>query len=239
MLAEHGAPDGTVALSDLQTSGRGRQGKSWASPAGGGIWFSLVLRPAADPEPRPAWLVAAIALAVAEAVEAETGVRALLRWPNDLVVEGRKLAGILLETRDYEPRAPLLVLGVGVNTDLAPADFPEDLREEATSLRILTGKAPDRTALLAAILSSVEGRLGRLAAGEGAEVEAAFAARAAFLGEPVTVFEGMDRRAGVLEEVSLREGLLLREAGGRTRRIRTEHARELRYGGGPTRGDPS
>ncbi len=228
LLAEHGAPDGTVALADRQTAGRGRLGRTWASPAGRGIWFSMVLRPPPDPPPVPTLLVAATAVAVASAVEAAAGARVFLRWPNDLLLGGRKTAGILLETRDYEPRAPLLVLGVGVNTALAEEDFPEEVRGEATSLLLACGAAPDRTALLEGILAEVARWTGLLHAGGGAAVEEAFAARAAHVGEEVRLLEGNEPREGILESVSPTAGIVLRGGDGRRRIVRAEHAREIR-----------
>jgi BirA family biotin operon repressor/biotin-[acetyl-CoA-carboxylase] ligase len=229
LLAEHGAPDGAVALAERQTAGRGRLGRAWDSPAGAGIWFSRVVRPSPPAPPLPL-LVAATALAVAEAVEGSCGVRALLRWPNDLLAGGRKLGGILLETRDWDPAAPLAVLGVGVNADRPPDGYPADVRAIATSLAAERGgAAPDRTAALAAILDRLDARLGALAGPDAArEVDAAYRARAAHVGSRVTLLEGDVPRAGVLEEASPLGGLRLRGADGALLVVRAEHARELR-----------
>jgi len=226
LIAEHGAPDGSLVLADRQTGGRGRLGRRWDSPAGLGAWMSFVLRPTAPAPPGPV-LVAATALAVAEAVEGTSGVRASLRWPNDLLAADRKLAGILVETRDFDPAAPLFVLGIGINVSQRESDFPPEVRSEATSLA-LAGTAPDRSALIEAVVLSLEEWRGRLARGDAASVEDAYASRAAYLGRPVTVLEGAADLAGTLEAASPTSGLRLRLADGSVRTVRPEHARDLR-----------
>jgi ribosomal protein S18 acetylase RimI-like enzyme len=156
-----------------------------------------------------------------------------IRWPNDLLAGGRKIAGVLLESRDWDAAAPLLVLGIGVNVSQGPEGFPPGLRGEATSLRIETGRAPDRTGLLVALVGALDRWRLRLAGGEVAAVEEAFRARAAHLGETVTVLEGSEPVAGVLESVSPVAGLAVRLPGGALRVLRPEHARGLRPAPGP------
>ena len=229
MLAEKGAEDGSVVLTDAQTRGRGRHGKAWHSPGGAGIWFSMVLRPsAAEPPPVPALLVAATAVAVAEAVERETDLVPAIRWPNDLVIGDRKMAGILVETRDFDPAAPIFVLGVGLNVAQAPGDFAPGVRAEATSIAIEKGKAPDRTLLLGAVLDALDHWRGTLVAGGTASVEEAFRARVAYLGRRVSLLEGEEVVEGVLESASPVAGLFLRLPDGGWRAVRPEHARDLR-----------
>jgi BirA family biotin operon repressor/biotin-[acetyl-CoA-carboxylase] ligase len=223
-LAEEGAADGTCVVADRQTEGRGRRGRGWDSPAGAGIWCSLVLRPPPGPEAAGPLLVAATAVAAAEAIGGTAGLRVLLRWPNDLLAGERKVGGVLLETRDFDPAAPLCVLGLGLNVSQAREEFPAELRGAATSLRAETGREPDRTAVLAAVVESLDAWRSRTAA----EVEAAYRARAAFLGREVALLEGDAPRAGVLEDVSPRGGVVLRLPGGGRRVVRAEHARELR-----------
>jgi BirA family biotin operon repressor/biotin-[acetyl-CoA-carboxylase] ligase len=226
-LAEGGATDGSVVLADRQTRGRGRLGRGWDSPAGMGIWFSAVLRPGRKPPPSPPLLVAATALAVAEGVERAAGLVPSIRWPNDLMAGDRKLGGILLETRDYRPAAPLFVLGVGLNACQGEADFPEALRAEATSLARETGRVPDRTAVLTAVLEALDRWRGTLDGGESA-VEEAYRARAAYLGRRVSVLDGAEPVTGVLESASPVAGLFLRLEDGGWRAVRPEHARDLR-----------
>lgn len=228
LLAEHGAPDGSVVLAERQTAGRGRHGNSWDAPAGAGIWFSVVLRPPVVPPPEPGLLVAATVLAVAEGIEEAAGLVPGIRWPNDLVVGDRKVAGILVETRDLAPEAPLFVLGVGLNTHRARGEFPAEIREVATSVAAETGSAPDRTALLAAVLAALDRWRGTLVAAGPAVVEAAFRARVAYLGRRVRLRCGEETLEGRLESASPVSGVFLRLDGGGWRAVRPEHARDLR-----------
>jgi BirA family transcriptional regulator, biotin operon repressor / biotin---[acetyl-CoA-carboxylase] ligase len=141
-----GMPEGGVAACDEQTAGRGRRGRSWASPRGTGLLFSLSLHPATPPDRLPP-----LTLVVAEAVAEAAWAGAAVRWPNDVVVDGRKLAGILAEVRDRE-----VVVGIGVNANHEAGDLPADARVAPTSLRLLSGAPVDRAALLADILEAVE-----------------------------------------------------------------------------------
>lgn len=229
-MAERGAPDGSVALAERQTAGRGRRGRAWDSPAGAGLWFSRVVR-MAPPAPELGLVVAATALAVAEGVERASGVRALLRWPNDLLVGERKLAGLLADARDWDPRAPLLILGIGINLGQGEDDFPDDLRGVATSVAMERGggKPVDPAAVLEAVLDALDERLAQAAdASRHDALDEAYGARAALLGRNVTAFEGDREHEGVLESVSPREGVLLRKPDGTTVTLRPELARELR-----------
>jgi len=151
-MAENGAPHGTVVVADAQTAGRGRMGRRWVSPAGKNLYVSLLLRPsvpAAD-APRLA-LVAGVALA--DTVEA-MGVTASLKWPNDLYCGGRKAAGILAEMASDPGGVRHVVIGVGLNVNMEEADFPPDLRDAATSLRIRAGRTFRRADVLARLLDA-------------------------------------------------------------------------------------
>lgn len=227
-LAEHGAPDGTVVLADRQTAARGRLGRPWASAGGKGVEFSMILRPPPRPAPSHGLLVAATAVAASEALESLAGLAPGIRWPNDLMIGDRKVCGILLETRDYEPAAPLLVLGVGLNAGQEAGDFPEGVRGEATSVRIETGREPDRTALLAAVLESLDRWKESLSGAGAAVVEEAFRARVAYLGREVRLLEGDVPVEGILESASPVGGVFLRLPDGGWRAVRPEHARDLR-----------
>lgn len=151
-MAENGAPHGTVVVADAQTAGRGRMGRRWVSPAGKNLYVSLLLRPSvpAVDAPRLA-LVAGVALA--DAVEA-VGVPASLKWPNDLYCGGRKAAGILAEMASETDAVRHAVIGVGLNVNMEEADFPPDLRDTATSLRIRAGRVFRRVDVLARLLDA-------------------------------------------------------------------------------------
>jgi BirA family transcriptional regulator, biotin operon repressor / biotin---[acetyl-CoA-carboxylase] ligase len=128
-LAAAGAPGGMVVTADEQTAGRGRQGRSWVAPAGKALLYSAIVRPL---DQRHLLLPLAVPLAVCEAAEElQAGAECRIKWPNDVWVEERKLAGVLIEAR---PQDGWAVVGVGMNLAIAPHDFPEELRETATSL---------------------------------------------------------------------------------------------------------
>jgi BirA family biotin operon repressor/biotin-[acetyl-CoA-carboxylase] ligase len=147
-------PEGAVAATEHQTAGRGRSGRRWQDAPGASLLFSLLLRPPASaPPPRQLSLVAA--LAVAEGVEAAVGVATQVKWPNDVHVEGKKVAGILLEASDGA-----VVCGIGINVNQTSEQLPPNARIEPASLRLLTGKRHDRAELLADLLGRLEDRYG-------------------------------------------------------------------------------
>lgn len=175
MLAADPAAEGVVVIADTQTAGRGRLGRTWFSPPGSGLYVSVVLTPGrarVDPARATALLTLAAGVAMAEAVETVSGLRAGLKWPNDLYVERRKLGGILAEAvavpwtgAERTPRAPMnVVLGYGIN--VASAAFPQELADRATSLESELGRAIDRAALLAESLAALAHRYADLLEGE-------------------------------------------------------------------------
>jgi BirA family transcriptional regulator, biotin operon repressor / biotin---[acetyl-CoA-carboxylase] ligase len=152
-LAEQGAPHGTIVCADEQTRGRGRLGRTWASPPGVNLYISLLLRPPLPPAQAPQ-LTAVTAVALAEAVEGAAGGRAGLKWPNDLFLGGKKAAGILAEMSTDLDRIRHVVIGVGLNVNGGPASFTEEIREGATSLLIETERTYARVAILARFLDA-------------------------------------------------------------------------------------
>jgi BirA family biotin operon repressor/biotin-[acetyl-CoA-carboxylase] ligase len=176
-LAAAGAPHGTLVTAAAQSAGRGRQGRTWSAPPGRALLMSLVLR---DP---PALLPLAAAVAVADAA----GPQATIKWPNDVLLGGRKLAGILAEGRPQEGWA---VLGVGLNVAVRPGDLPAELRDAAASLGLEPG---DVDAVLARVLAALERTL---ALDPGALLDA-WRERDALLGREITWSAGRGRAAGI------------------------------------------
>jgi BirA family biotin operon repressor/biotin-[acetyl-CoA-carboxylase] ligase len=210
------ARHGDVHLADEQTAGRGRLGRTWASPAGAGLYASLVLMPAA-PAPPPETLTAAAGLAIVGAVT-ELGVQgAQLRWPNDVLVAGAKLAGILVETRGLDPAAPHFVLGIGLN--LLQRELPaEFLRGRiVTNLELLRGVAP-REEVLGCLLKHLDRRLDQ-AREDAAALARDFVACAGLADAPVCIQYGITTATGILRELNWEEGLLLEDASGESQRI--------------------
>ena len=146
------APEGAVAVTDAQTEGRGRLGHRWEAPAGTSLLFSLALRPDVPPERLPE-LTPLAANALADAIGALTGLEATVKFPNDVLVRGRKIAGILGEAREG-----LVVLGTGVNVNVPAGELPTAVATPATSLLVEAGAPTDRGALLVGVLDVFEGR---------------------------------------------------------------------------------
>lgn len=154
-LAARGALEGTVVIADAQERGRGRMGRSWTSPPGVGVYLSVILRPAIQPHDAPALSLLG-AVAVAEAIEEVAGVAAGVKWPNDLIVRGRKVGGILGEVAAETSHLHYVVLGIGINVNQTEASFEGELRHTATSLRIEAGRLVDRTAMIRSLCESLD-----------------------------------------------------------------------------------
>lgn len=155
-LAEEGAPHGTLVIAEEQTGGRGRQGRRWYSPPGKGIWMSLLLRPAQQPLSFAPQLTLLTAVAVCRAVRKVAGVDAGIKWPNDLLVHGRKLCGILVESVGEDELIRYAIAGIGIDVNLDERDIPAELLPVATSLQIENGHRFDRTELIGAALAEME-----------------------------------------------------------------------------------
>lgn len=155
-MAAQGAPHGTVLVADSQTGGRGRMGRSFHSPAGSGIYLSMILRHN-YPAKTLMHLTCATAVATADGIQTATGLRPGIKWTNDLVVGQKKLGGILTElSLDRGGNVEYAVIGIGINCSQKPEDFPEDIQKIATSLVLCTGKSIDRFAVIAQILVALQ-----------------------------------------------------------------------------------
>jgi BirA family biotin operon repressor/biotin-[acetyl-CoA-carboxylase] ligase len=198
-LAAAGAPHGTVVTADEQTAGRGRQGRTWTAPPGAALLYSAVLRPL---EPRHSLLPLAVALAVCETAERlRPGIECKVKWPNDVHLDGRKLAGILIEAR---PQDGWAVLGVGLNLTITQNDFPEELRDRAASL------FPPRKASPVEASAALGEALSEWLGADQEAVLAAWRGRDALLGREVSWEQG----SGVAEGVDERGYLIVRLADG-------------------------
>lgn len=156
-LAERGAPEGTVVVADHQTGGRGRMDRSWFSPPGVNLYFSIVLRPDIPPQQVPS-LSLAMGLGIVRALHRLfPKLDVSIKWPNDLYCGGRKVAGILCEMHSEVDQVYYIIAGIGVNVNMPEADLPAALRPVATSLRHATGLELSRPALLAEVLLQLEG----------------------------------------------------------------------------------
>ncbi|MFR5602481.1 MAG: biotin--[acetyl-CoA-carboxylase] ligase, partial [Lachnospiraceae bacterium] len=140
-------------VADCQTAGKGRRGRSWESPKGTGIWMSLVMRPKVPPM-CASMLTLVAAMAVAKGIDQETGLDSRIKWPNDIVAGSKKVCGILTEMSAELDQIHYVVTGMGINVNMD--QFPEEIRETATSLCLETGRKIDRGALIGAIMSAFE-----------------------------------------------------------------------------------
>ncbi|MFA5786992.1 MAG: biotin--[acetyl-CoA-carboxylase] ligase [Actinomycetota bacterium] len=228
-LAVEGAAEGAVVVADYQSAGRGRRGRSWIAPAGSSLLFTVLLRPGPELSAGPATF--AVGVAACEVVR-NLGCAAGLKWPNDLVVEDRKLAGMLTEVVPRPPgfgrgwRAdqpapvwPALAVGFGLNVDMDVAELPEEVAEQATSLGALDVRV-EREALLADILAEL-GEVYRAAMlpGGGHALMDSYRARSATIGRRVRVETNERVVEGLAEAVDEEGALVMRDGEGKSHRF--------------------
>jgi BirA family transcriptional regulator, biotin operon repressor / biotin---[acetyl-CoA-carboxylase] ligase len=154
-LANEGVPEGTLVIAEEQTGGKGRLTREWYSPKYSGIWMSLIIRPNIPIYEAPQLTLLA-AVAVAQAIEEITSVRPEIKWPNDLLLNRKKITGILTELQAESDRIHSIIIGIGMNVNQNVSDFPEELRNKATSLNIETGKTTARAQLIQEVLYRFE-----------------------------------------------------------------------------------
>lgn len=211
-LAREGALEGAVVFAESQTRGRGRLGRQWLSPAGKGLWFSLLLRP--DLRPREATrLTVVAATAIRRAIVNVTGLKPGIKWPNDLMLNGRKVAGILTEISAETDQVKYVILGVGVDVNQTASDFPKSLSKVARSLQMAGGQPVDRAALAAEVLRQLDRDYARACQGEFQDVAEEWESACVTLGKTICIRIGtrlVEGRAEALDG----DGALL---------VRTEH----------------
>jgi BirA family biotin operon repressor/biotin-[acetyl-CoA-carboxylase] ligase len=208
-LAEEGAADRTVVVADTQTAGRGRRGRPWRDEPGASVLASILVRPRLAVSDLPK-LSLATALAVADAIEAVAGLVVRVKWPNDILVNGRKIAGILLESR-VAP-APVVVVGIGVN--LGQRAFPPELTT-ATSVRMESGRTVDREAMLDAMLAAFDGWRATLEGQGFAPVRARWLEVADTIGRAVS----SEDCAGIAVDLDVDGALVVRDHAGRLHHV--------------------
>jgi len=207
-----GEAEGTVIVADAQTAGRGTKGRSWFSPQGKGLYVTIILRPRKNT--RLSLLPLAVGIASHEAVAATqvSGVR--IKWPNDLVLEGKKIAGILCEGGSSGGSSPFVLAGVGINVNQDPADFPPGLRERSVSLKTAAGHPVDRETLFLSLCEALEKWYNEFSQGTGEEIIRAYEERMSFIpGERISLEAAGAKIEGTYIGLDASGGLVCEEGG--------------------------
>ena len=211
-------PEGLVVFSESQTHGRGRMGRKWSSPGGKGLWFSVLLRPSLSAN-ECTQLTVASAVSLVRAINETTGITPDIKWPNDLLIRKKKIAGILTEMQAELDCVRHVIIGVGIDVNQNHSDFPAQLRQIATSLKIFSGATVGRTALAEAILREMDKDYKRVLNGRFNEVAQEWADHCGTLGKEVNIQSGRNRVTGRAESLDETGALLVRTQHGRIERI--------------------
>ena len=217
-LARDGVREGVVVFAESQTKGRGRLGRAWLSPTRKGLWFSVLLRPNLRPQ-EATQLTVISATALRRAVTTVTGLVAEIKWPNDLLIGGKKAAGILTELSAELDRVRHVILGIGVDVNQDNSGFPPELRKIATSLRLETGRAISRAELAVEILQELDRDYALIGAGKFSEIANEWEAACVTMGKNVLVHTGEHRFRGRAESLDDDGALLIRTEHGHLERV--------------------
>lgn len=225
-LALDGAEHGEVVITEQQTAGKGRRGRTWVSPAGKNLYCSIILRPELPPQ-RASELTLVAAVALAEVLR-EADADAHIKWPNDVQVAGRKVAGILTELSAEPERVHFVVLGIGVNLNAGREDFPPELADSATSLTLATGQRVNRALFTASLWGRLEEWLDLHHEVGFEPVRARWKALSSTLGQEVRVRTDRSELRGVAEDIDVDGALLVRTAEGRVERVLAGDVEQVR-----------
>ncbi len=217
-LARDGAVEGVVVFAESQTRGRGRMGRQWLSPSRKGLWLSVLLRPRMRPEAATQITIAA-ATALARAIQRVCHLDPEIKWPNDLLLKGRKVAGILTEMSAELDRIKSLIVGVGVDVNVERQDLPAEIEKTATSLRIESGAAVNRADLATAYLSELDREYHRICAGEFAQIADEWESKCVTIGCNVSISIGNRQIVGRAESLDADGALMIRSPHGHLERI--------------------
>jgi BirA family biotin operon repressor/biotin-[acetyl-CoA-carboxylase] ligase len=217
-LARDGVKEGVVVFAETQTKGRGRLGRKWMSPTHKGLWFSVLLRPELTPQ-ETTQLTVASATALRRALKNVTGLVADIKWPNDLLIRGKKVVGILTEMSAEVDRVRHVILGIGVDVNQDAAEFPAELRKIATSLKVEAGEEISRAELATEILRELDFDYARICGGKFSAVADEWEAGCATIGNHVSVQMGARQIRGCAEALDDDGALLVRTEHGHLERV--------------------
>ena len=203
-----GLAEGTVLIAEEQVAGRGRLNRVWVSPRGKGLWFSVYLCPELPPE--KTFLITFMgAVAVAETVNAEFGIHSTIKWPNDVLIQGRKYCGVLTEARVIEKKLQFAILGIGMNLNQTEQEITESYGPIATSLRIVLHRPLDMQRLFEAMLLQLDGYYESLLQGEYDRILEKWREYATFLGTEVTIISDDEPHTGVAKDIDENGGIII------------------------------
>jgi BirA family biotin operon repressor/biotin-[acetyl-CoA-carboxylase] ligase len=227
LSATRGIASASVIIADAQEKGRGRLGRRWVSPAGLNIYMSIVMKPEIRPEDATLFTVIG-AVASAGAVRKESGLDIRIKWPNDLMVSGKKLGGILTEVKSDPDRINLAIVGIGINVNMEEAAFPGEIWPIATSMRLETGRHHQRSGIIAGILKEFEHWYNTLLQQGRAPLLDEWRRFSSTIGRNVRVTVGRETMTGEAEEIDDEGMLILRLPSGLRKRISAGDLTELR-----------
>ncbi len=212
-------PEGIVVVAEMQTKGRGRLGRSWISPAGVNLYFTVLLNPPFTPEVALILTLAA-PVAVASAIIKQTGLLAQIKWPNDIIINGKKAGGVLIEMKAGTNAARLLAIGIGINVNMSPDDLPYEIRLSSTSLKMEKGESVSRSELLGEILAALEHTYKNLLNGNKRDLINEWLRLNCTIGNRVSV-RNQDRTiSGIADSINERGELVVRLFTGETETVR-------------------
>lgn len=216
LKAQEGCSEGLAVIAEEQLSGKGRLGRKWVTPKYTSIAFSLVVKPDIKPEYAPG-ITLVMGLAVCRAIKNYTGLKARIKWPNDVIVNGKKVCGILTEMSSKIDAVNYIIIGTGINVNVQ--QFPDELKDMATSLSIETGKDISRKELLADILFEFEKLYNEFKENRLKNIINEFKSFSATLGQSVRVISVNDSFEGIAEDITDDGTLVVRQGDGTTRRV--------------------
>lgn len=207
-------PEGIVVIADSQTKGRGRLGKKWISPSGVNLYFSVILQPPFSQQESTILSLAAAASAVS-AIRDYTGLNASIKWPNDVLINGKKTGGILIDYKSGHGKTDMLIIGMGINVNMTLDKLPDDIKPCSTSLMIESGVEINRTELLGRLLSELESSYKLLIKGDRQLLINRWADSVSTIGKEISVKIKERIITGIAESVTGSGGLTIRLPDGR------------------------
>lgn len=217
-LAREGKPEGLLVLSDRQTAGKGRFGRKWHSPEKTGLYCSLILRPPIPPS-KISQLTILAGVAVLETIQKETSLVCKLKWPNDVLINGKKACGILIESASKKDKVEFAIIGIGININNSKEQFPDEIYHSSTSLKIESGKDFDREKLLSSLLSHLEKEYTCFLESGDKNILRVWRKNNDVLGKQVKIYQGTKLIIGLARDIDDKGNLLVQTGDGKVEKV--------------------